>query len=105
MDFLEFDNCGFDVECDEQERAEFFANEFHNINNVMGGEEGIDKYDVFPTDEDDDNKLHIDEISSETLQLLCELYEPLNEEFYELLESNPGPLMEQNPFPKFGSCD
>jgi len=93
MDFLQFDNCGIDT-----------VNAKEYMEDMMGendyATDTISVYNVLP-DKDYDGKLHLSDISSETLQLLQKLFDPLNEEFYELLKSNPGPSMEQNPFPKF----
>jgi len=39
--------------------------------------------------------------SRKAKESLLDVFAPLNEELYKLLESNPGPSMEQRPFPRF----
>lgn len=39
--------------------------------------------------------------SKNASEALHAIYSPLNKKLYKLLESNPGPSMEENPFPKF----
>ena len=46
-------------------------------------------------------KIRLSNVASETIDKLKSEFEPLNEQLYTLLESNPGPSMEQRPFPKF----
>ena len=46
-------------------------------------------------------------ISCDTERMMLEFFEPKNQELYELLKANPGPPMEQTPFPPFvrsGKC-
>jgi Sulfotransferase domain len=39
--------------------------------------------------------------STEETEALSPIFSPLNADLYQLLESNPGPAMEQQPFPRF----
>jgi Sulfotransferase domain len=48
-----------------------------------------------------DSPFKVQKPTFEAQQALQALFTPLNEELYELLASNPGPSMEQAPFPKF----
>ncbi len=48
-----------------------------------------------------DSQYKIQLPSYEANETLLATFAPLNENLYELLESNPGPSMEQRPFPRF----
>jgi hypothetical protein len=48
-----------------------------------------------------DNKYKVHLPSRKAKEALNAVFTPLNEELYQLLESNPGPYMEQRPFPRF----
>merc|ERR1712194_228232 len=48
-----------------------------------------------------DNQFKVQSPSCEAKQALQDVFVPQNEQLYQLLESNPGPSMEQRPFPKF----
>ena len=47
-------------------------------------------------------------LNCETERMLSDIFEPKNQKLYELLKANPGPSMEQTPFPSFkrsGDCN
>ena len=48
-----------------------------------------------------DSPYKVQQPSSRVKQALSKILEPLNEELYSLLRSQPGPPMEQSPFPRF----
>jgi hypothetical protein len=48
-----------------------------------------------------DSQHKVQVVSGEVTQALNAVFNPLNEELYRLMKSNPGPSMEQRPFPRF----
>lgn len=56
---------------------------------------------VGANDNSNPHKVKLSSVSTKTKAKLKAIFDPLNEDLYELLEEHPGPPMEQRPFPKF----